>query len=112
MKVFVLKSEDDAAETGSAYRVFRTRKAAQEAEKQLAPDTRPRVLSSVTLDEALSAMPVGIKVYLFESEADSEMVFLCAATRAAAVAGLDLYYGHKGGSENYDLDHPITATVE
>jgi hypothetical protein len=112
MKIFVLKSEDDDAESGSAYRVFRTLKAAQAAEAQLAQDTQPRVLASVTLDKALQAILPGTMLYIFESEVDSEMVFLCAATRAAAEAGLNLYCGHKGGAENYDLDHPITATVE
>ena len=55
---------------------------------------------------------MGTTLFIFEHEADSEMVFLRAATRAAAQRGLDECYAHKGGAENYDLDKPSQVTVQ
>ena len=111
--LYMVKSDDDTA--GSGYWAFLTSEGAEAKLLQLeqaAPDSQPRILSSVAIDEALQAPKVGTVLYVFEHEADSEMVFLCAATRAAAQRGLDKYYGHKGGAECYDLIHPLQVTVE
>ena len=69
------------------------------------------MLESVVVDEALPLdLPLGTKLFLFESEADSEMVILCEASRAAAKLCLDEYC--KDGSEAYDLDDPLVVVVE
>ena len=110
-KVIVVKNDDDDTDSGSGYYAFLTSARAQAklAElQQSAPDSQPRILSSVVLDEAVKAPKAGTILFVFEHEADSEMVFLCAATRAAAQCGLDKYY--KGGAESYDLDHPLQVT--
>ncbi len=113
--LFMVKNDDDDTDSGSGYWAFTTSAGAQAKLLELqqsTPDSQPRVLSSVTLDEALQAPQAGTTLYLFEHEADSEMVFLCAAKRAAAKRALDTYYAHKGGSECYDLDHPQQVTVQ
>ena len=75
------------------------------------PKVHPRVLESVVVDEALPLdLPLGTKLFLFESEADSEMVILCEGSRAAAKLCLDEYC--KDGSEAYDLDDPLVVVVE
>ena len=114
--LFMVTNDDDDTDTGSGYWAFTTSAGAQAKLLELqqsSPDSQPRALPSVTLDEALQQAPqAGTTLYLFENEADSEMVFLCAASRAAAKRALDTYYAHKGGSENYDLDHPQQVTVQ
>lgn len=113
--LYMVKNDDDALDSGSGYWAFLTSEGAQTKLHQLeqaAPDSQPRILSSVVLDEALLPPAVGTTLYIFEHEADSEMVFLCAATRAAAQHGLDKYYGHKGGAECYDLSHPLQVIVQ
>ena len=113
MKLFIVKSDDDGDDTG--YWAFLTSKGAQDKLAELlktSPDSQPRILSSVTLDGAVKSLVVGTTLYIFEHEADSEMVFLCAASRSAAESGLNNYYAHKGGAEVYDLDHPLQVTVE
>ena len=114
-KLYLVKNDDEDTDSGSGYYACLTKKGAQAKLQELqqsAPDSQPRILSSVTLDGALQAPQVGTTLYIFEHEADSEMVFLCAATRAAAQRGLDEAYAHKGGAENYDLDHPLQVTVQ
>ncbi len=114
MKLYIVKS-DESDDSDGGYWAFLASKGAQAKLLQLqqaSPDSQPRLLTSVVLDEALPALKAGTTLYVFEHEADSEMVFLCASTRAAAQAGLDKYYKNKGGSECYDLDSPLQVTVE
>ena len=71
------------------------------------------MLESVFVDEALPLdLPLGTKLFLFENEADPEMVLVCEASKAAATTCLDEVYSHKGGSEAYDLNDPMVVTVE
>ena len=71
------------------------------------------MLESVVVDEELPVdPPLGTKLFIFEHEADSEMVIVCEATKAAATKCLDEYYASKGGSEAYDLDDPMVVVVE
>ena len=112
MKIFIVKSDAHLG-VHDHYWAFLTSKRAQAKLLQLQqsfPASEPRLLSSVVLDDALPAPKAGTTLYIFESEADSETVFLCASTRAAAQAGLDNFC--EGGSESYDLDHPLQVTVE
>ena len=77
------------------------------------PELCPRILkdSDVLVDKALAPPSVGAELYVFEHEADAEMVIVCAAMRSAAETCLDKYYAHKGGSEAYDLDDALKVTV-